>query len=206
LSSNDWQNESARANRTHSAAALYFPAEEEPGLRIQNQFDVPIAPSDAWSFLMDIPSTVPCFPGAELVEAVDGNNYKGRVTVKLGPLTMVFNGKLRLQDVDEAARSGALHASWSEAKSRGNATTITRFAMREHESGTRVHLETDVQLAGQVAQYGRGSGMLADISAQLVSKFADNLRARLNDTAFQHGEISGLSLASRALLNRLKRE
>ena len=174
-------------------------------MRIKNQFDVPIAPPDAWAFLMNIPATVPCFPGAELVEQIDDNNYKGRVTVKLGPLTMIFNGKLRLENADGATQAGAVNASWTEAKGRGNATTVTRFTMGEHEGGTRVELDTDVQLAGQVAQYGRGTGMIAGISAQLVSKFADNLRARLNDAAIEHSEISGLTLASRALLNKFKR-
>jgi uncharacterized protein len=174
-------------------------------VRIQNRFDVPVAPPDAWAFLMNIPASVPCFPGAELVEQIDENDYKGKVTVKLGPLTMIFNGKLRLENADEASHSGAVNASWTEAKGRGNASTVTRFTMTEHEGGTRVELDTDVQLAGQVAQYGRGTGMIADISAQLISKFADNLRARLNDSAMEHSEISGLSLASRALLNKLKR-
>ena len=174
-------------------------------MRIQNQFDVPVAPPDAWAFLMNIPATVPCFPGAELVDQVDENNYKGRVTVRLGPLTMIFNGKLRLENADTAAQAGTVSATWTEAKGRGNATTVTRFTMSEHESGTRVELDTDVQLAGQVAQYGRGTGMIADISAQLISKFAENLRARLNDVAMEHTEISGLSLASRALLNRFKK-
>jgi carbon monoxide dehydrogenase subunit G len=183
---------------------LYFPAEEEFAVQIRNRFDVPIAPPDAWSFLMDIPSTVPCFPGAELIEQIDDENYKGRVTVKLGPLAMVFNGKLRVE-CDEAGRSGTVRANWTEAKGRGNATTRTQFALSEHESGTQVELDTDVQLAGQVAQYGRGVGMIADVSAQLISKFADNLRARINEAAMEHTEISGLTLASRALLSRFKR-
>jgi carbon monoxide dehydrogenase subunit G len=174
-------------------------------VQIQNRFEVPIPPGEAWSFLMDIPATVPCFPGAELIEQVDHENYKGRVTVKLGPLTMVFNGKLRIEDRNDEAHSGTIRASWTEAKSRGNASTVTRFAMSECEGGTRVELDTDVQLAGQVAQYGRGTGRITNISAQLISKFADNLRARISESAMEHSEISGLTLASRALLNRFKR-
>jgi uncharacterized protein len=174
-------------------------------LRIQNQFEVPMPSSEAWSFLMDIPATVPCFPGAELIEQLDHENYKGRVTVKLGPLTMIFNGKLRIEDRSDEAHSGTVTASWTEAKGRGNANSVTRFTMNESEGGTRIELDTEVQLAGQVAQYGRGAGMIADISAQLVSRFADNLRARINESAIEHSEISGLTLASRALLNRMKR-
>jgi uncharacterized protein len=174
-------------------------------VQIQNSFEVPMAPPEAWSYLMThIPEIVPCFPGAELVETVDEANYKARVTVKLGPVAMVFNGRLRVEDRDDSALTGTVKASWSEAKGRGNATTSTRFAMRPADGGTAVDLHSDVQLAGQVAQYGRGAGVIADISAQLIARFADNLRARINNSALEHTEISGLSLASRALLNRLK--
>ena len=176
-------------------------------MQIQNRFEVPVPPADAWPFLMDVASTVPCFPGAELLEQIDADNYRGRMTVKLGPLTMVFNGKLRIEARDEAAHSGTVKGTWTEAKGRGNATTVTRFAMSEHGEGTLVTIESDVQLAGQVAQYGRGAGMIADISAQLVDKFAANLRATINEVALdpRDTEISGLTLASRALLKRLKR-
>lgn len=174
-------------------------------MHIHNSFEVPMPPAAAWACLMDVPATVPCFPGAELVETIDEDSYKGRVTVKLGPVAMVFNGRLTIEGRDEAAHSATIKAAWTEAKGRGNANTVTRFAMKPQGEGTAVELDTEVQLAGQVAQYGRGAGMIADISAQLVSKFAHNLRARANDAAPEHTGISGLGLASRALLNRLKR-
>jgi uncharacterized protein len=178
--------------------------EDIQSVQIHNRFQVPMQPADAWAFLLDISSTVPCFPGAELIEQIDAENYRGRVTVKLGPLTMIFNGKLRIEDRDDSARSALVKASWTEAKGRGNANTVTRFAMNAHENGTVVELDTDVQLAGQVAQYGRGAGMIESISTQLIAKFAENLRARANESALAHTEISGLSLASRALLNRFR--
>ena len=187
-------------------------------MQIRNQFEVPIPPAAAWSLLMNVPSTVTCFPGAELVETIDEDNYKGRVTVKLGPMTMVFLGNLRIENRNEAARSAAVKANWTETKGRGNAITVTRFALREHGSGTAVEVETDVQLAGQVAQYGRGAGMISEVSAQLVSKFAENLRASIQATPPtpgavradaevrpRHTEISGLRLLWNILLDRFKR-
>ena len=173
-------------------------------MKIQNRFEVPMLPGEAWAYLMDIAATVPCFPGATLIEQLDADNYKGRVTVRLGPVSMVFDGKLRIEDRNDEAHSGSVEASWTESRGRGNAKSVTRFAMHEHEGGTRVELDTEVQLAGQVAQYGRGAGMIADISAQLVSRFADNLRARINEGTIEHGEIPGLTLATRALVNRIK--
>ena len=146
-------------------------------MHIQNRFEVPMPPARAWPFLMNLPSTVPRFPGAELVEQVDADNYKGRVTLKLGPVAMVFNGRISIDDRDEHAHSATVKATWTESRGRGSAVTVTRFAMRPDGAGTAVHIETDVQLAGQVAQYGRGVGVIAEISAQLISKFAENVRA-----------------------------
>lgn len=177
-------------------------------MQIHNRFEVPMPPDEAWPFLMDIASTVPCFPGAELVEKTDEDVYRGRVTVKLGPLAMVFNGRLRIEDRDEAARSATVKASWTESRGRGNAITVTRFAMRRSDAGagTAVDIDTDVQLAGQVAQYGRGVGVISDISAQLVSKFAENLRASIGaDAAGGRSDIDGVRLLGRALLSRVRK-
>ena len=173
-------------------------------MQIHNKFVVPIPPAEAWSFLMDIPSTIACFPGAELIDQSDDGRYRGRVTVRLGPLAMVFNGTVRVEDRDDAAHSGTVKAAWAEAKGRGNANTVTRFRIGPSGAGAEAVLDTDIQLAGQVAQYGRASGMIADISAQLIAQFADNLRARLKGVAPEHKELSALELASRVLLNKLK--
>lgn len=167
---------------------------------------------------MNVPAIVPCFPGAELLETVDANSYKGRVTVKLGPLTMVFSGNLRIENRDEAQRSATVKATWTEDRGRGNAITVTHFVMREHDSGTVVDVNSDVQLAGQVAQYGRGAGMISELSEQLISRFAENLRAHMRALSPMPGEprageqapvhqtrISVLKLLWKALVNRLKR-
>ncbi len=102
---------------------------------------------------------------------------------------MVFLGTLHIEDRDETARSATVKANWTETKGRGNAVTVTRFVMQPHGEGTLIGLDSDVQLAGQVAQYGRGAGMISDISAQLISKFAANLQASIKAAAPEVSEI-----------------
>jgi carbon monoxide dehydrogenase subunit G len=186
-------------------------------VQILNRFEVPMPPAQAYSYLMNLPSTVPCFPGAELTDQLDQDNYRGRVMVKLGPVLMIFNGKLQVENRNESAQSGKVTGTWAESKGRGNAVTVTWFEMKPQGDGTAVEVRTDVQLAGQVAQYGRGAGIIADISAQLVKEFAENLRAAIQarglappdepppvpDHSYQP-EISGFKLLGRALLNRIK--
>ncbi len=186
-------------------------------MEIRNQFEVPLPPAEAWALLMNVPVTAACFPGAELTETIDESRYKGRVTVKLGPVAMVFAGHLRVEDRDDARRSATVKATWTETKGRGNAVTATRFAMTPQGGGTLVALASDIQLAGQVAQYGRGVGMISALSVELISKFSDNVRARIQATPgvahdaarkdaapAQHG-ISVFGLIWQALVRRFKR-
>jgi carbon monoxide dehydrogenase subunit G len=184
-------------------------------MQIENHFDILLPPASAWPVLMAVQQTAACFPGAGMIECVTADHYKGRVTVKLGPLTMVFAGNMHIENRDDNARSAIIKAAWSETKGRGNANTITRFALLEQGDGTRVTLQSDLQLAGQVAQYGRGAGMISAISAQLISTFADNLRKRIQlagagetapVAASASAEISGLTLIGKALGSRLKGE
>lgn len=181
-------------------------------MQIDNHFVIPLPPEATWAVLMNVAETAACFPGSSDIEAAGPDQYRGKVTVKLGPATMIFAGSLTLEDRDDAAMSACVKANWKETKGRGNALTGTRFALTGEGDGTRISMQTDLQLAGQVAQYGRGTGMIADLSAVMISRFADNLRARLE--AVQRGEeapagqgapVSGFALALQALGHRLKR-
>ena len=182
-------------------------------MQIQNQFDLPLAPAAAWPILMNVPQTAACFPGASLIEQISDAHYKGRVTVKLGPLTMVFAGNLHIAQRDDAAHSATIKAAWAETKGRGNANALTRFSLIEQagqSGGTHVSMTSELQLAGQVAQYGRGVGMISALSAQLIEAFAQNLRASLAASTGgtpppgAAAEISGLTLMAKALGSRLK--
>ena len=183
-------------------------------MQIESHFEIPVPLAAAWPILMNVPETAACFPGASMIEQISADQYKGRVTVKLGPLTMIFSGNLCIENRDDAAHSATIKGNWTETKGRGNANTVTSFALQRQGEGTRVTLHSDLQLAGQVAQYGRGVGMVSAISAQLTATFAENLRARIQ--AAETGgtappepqtasEISGLTLIAKALGNRLKR-
>lgn len=176
-------------------------------MNIDNHFDVPLTPAEAWPVLMDVPRTAACFPGASRIEPIDEGHFKGQVSVKLGPLMFLFAGNISVEDRDDNGLSATVRGQWNETKGRGNALTVTRFALAPQDDGTRVTLRSDLQLAGQVAQYGRGVGMISAISAQLIAAFATNLRARIvapADAAPAEAAIGGLTLVARALGSRLK--
>jgi uncharacterized protein len=158
-------------------------AQEIVAMEIKNSFDVPRAPDEAWAVLMDVPRIAPCMPGAELLETLDDRSYKGKVSVKLGPVALGFTGTAIFEEIDEAAKTARLKAQGSDTKGRGRAEAEVRFHLESIPEGSRVHVVTDVVLTGAVAQYGRGAGLIQNVATQLVGQFAECLRAMLAQEA-----------------------
>jgi uncharacterized protein len=148
-------------------------------MEFDNSFEVPLVPAKAWALLMDIPRITPCMPGAELTEIVDPKNYKGKISVRLGPVALAFAGRVELDSVDDKNFSARVKAQGSDAKGRGAANASAIFRIEPANNGSRVLIHTDLMLSGAVAQYGRGAGMIQATAAQIIGQFAGNLRSQL---------------------------
>ena len=146
-------------------------------MRLENAFEVPAPPEEAWALLNDVPRVVPCMPGAELTEVVDDNTWKATMHVKLGPIALQFGTDITREEVDEAAKRVVLDAKARELKGRGGARARIESSLSEVEGGTNVTIVTDLSLQGAVAQYGRR--IVADVSAQLTKQFAECLASKL---------------------------
>ena len=148
-------------------------------MEFDNSFDVPLSPEQAWSVLMDVPRIAPCMPGAELTEVVDPQHFKGKISVRLGPVALAFAGRVEIDSIDDAGRSARIKAQGSDAKGRGAANATATFHIEPSAEGSRVMIHTDLMLSGAVAQYGRGVGMIQATAAQIIGQFAGNLRKQL---------------------------
>jgi carbon monoxide dehydrogenase subunit G len=151
-------------------------------MEFDNSFEVPLSPAQAWSVLMDVPRIAPCMPGAELTEIVDPQNYKGKISVRLGPVALAFAGRVELSDVDDVNHSARVKAQGSDAKGRGSANATATFRVEPAAGGSKVLIHTDLSLSGAVAQYGRGVGMIQTTAAQIIGQFATNLRSQIAQT------------------------
>ena len=149
-------------------------------MRIENSFQVPVAPSVAWSLLTDLPRVADCLPGAKLTEAVDERTYRGEVGIKLGPVGMNFQGEMRFTELDEARGHALARASARDSRNRGNADADIEFSLSPDEQGTHVAIVTELMLTGQAAQYGRASGVVKKLSEFMIGRFAKCLRQRLD--------------------------
>lgn len=180
-------------------------------MRLENSFEVPAPPEVAWRVLTDIERVAPCVPGAELTEIVDDRTYAGKMRVKLGPVSLAFDGKAAFTEWDDDARRARLTASGREARNRGSANAEVAFALEANGDGSRVHIVTDLQLAGPIAQYGRSQGVIASVSEEMIDRFATCLRENILSSegsaaapARAAQPASGLSIGLGALLRMLR--
>jgi uncharacterized protein len=151
-------------------------------MQLKNSFDVARLPAQAWSILLDIPNSVTCMPGVELTSVEPDGSYKGKLSVKLGPVALKFNGVATLEDVDDAAHSAVIRAKGTDLQGRGGAGATARMRVVANGNDSTVLIETDLQLSGLVAQYGRASGVISAMAGEMVSAFATNLRTRVLDS------------------------
>jgi uncharacterized protein len=152
-------------------------------MEFDNSFDVPLAPGQAWSVLMDVPRIAPCMPGAELTEVVDPQNFGGKISVRLGPVALTFAGRVQIDSIDDVNHSARVKAQGNDAKGRGGANATATFHIEPAGTGSKVLIHTGLMLSGAVAQYGRGVGMIQATAAQIINQFAGNLRAQLAQQA-----------------------
>ena len=154
-------------------------------MQFENSFEVPLPPRDAWRTLLDIRKVAPCVPGASLTEVVDDKTYKGKVGVRLGPVSLSFKGTVTFEEINEDSMSARASARGADEKGRGGADAKVQFALEPIDGGTRVKVSTTLNLSGSVAQYGRASGIINGVANQITNEFANNLKAQI--TADQAG-------------------
>ena len=143
-------------------------------MKIEDEFRVDVPVDEAWKVLLDVERIAPCLPGAQLQE-VEGDEYRGIVKVKVGPITAQYKGVAKIVEADEANRKVVLKAEGRDTRGQGNASATVTATLVADGDGTAVNIDTDLNITGKVAQFGRG--VMADVSSKLLGQFADNLEA-----------------------------
>jgi carbon monoxide dehydrogenase subunit G len=142
-----------------------------------------------FAYLLDVNKIVGCVPGAELAEVVDPTTFKGKVKIKVGPITVAYNGTARIADRDDANHSATLEAEGRETTGPGSARAKAFMSVAADGAGSIVKIVTDYSVAGRVAQFGRG--VMEDVSRRIVNDMAACIKA--NVEAGEPGGASGTS-------------
>lgn len=176
---------------------------------ITNDFEVAQPLDKVWRFFDDVPQVAACLPGAELTDDLGGDKYKGRVSVRMGPVSLRFAGTADIAERDDAAKRLVVHATGAELKGKGQASLVVTATLVRAGRGTKVGVVQDLQVSGAAAQYGRG--MIADVTAVLMRDFASNLqngidRADRGQSLAAHAApAKGFAIGLQATLMALKR-
>ncbi|MCZ2858980.1 SRPBCC domain-containing protein [Blastococcus sp. VKM Ac-2987] len=163
-------------------------------MQLENSFTVPVPVDEAWRVLLDIERIAPCMPGAAL-DSVDGDDFTGRVKVKLGPINLTYQGKASFVEKDEAAHRAVIDARGKDQRGNGTAAAMVTANLRAEGSVTRVDVLTDLNITGRPAQFGRG--VMTDVGNKLLGQFADKLAAQLGEGDAQ-GDADRASAAAGA--------
>ncbi|MDQ1507043.1 MAG: uncharacterized protein QOD57_4770 [Actinomycetota bacterium] len=149
-------------------------------MELSNEFVVPMGVDEAWVLLTDVERIAPCMPGAQLTE-IEGDEYRGVVKVKVGPITAQYKGKATFVEKDADAHKAVLRAEGRDTRGQGNANATITATLVSVGEGTRVTVVTDLAITGRAAQFGRG--VMADVSTKLLGQFVSCLEKNVLGSA-----------------------
>ncbi len=160
-------------------------------MKLENDFHVKVPVERAWEVLTDIPEIAPCMPGAQLTGS-EGDTHQGRVKIKVGPITAEYKGSAEFVERDEANHRVVIDAKGRDTRGSGNASALITAVMTPEGDGTRVAIETDLKIAGKVAQFGKG--VIGDVSKKLIDQFVSCVETKFDDNSGQTAaDVAGAS-------------
>ncbi len=145
-------------------------------MELTNEFRVERPVDETWKVLTDVERIAPALPGAQLQE-IEGDEYRGIVKVKVGPITAQYKGKATFVEKDDVNHKAVLKAEGRDTKGQGNASALITATLVPDAQGTKVTVHTDLTVTGKVAQFGRG--IMADVSSKLLGQFVENLETTI---------------------------
>ncbi|HEY1334358.1 MAG TPA: SRPBCC family protein [Myxococcaceae bacterium] len=151
-------------------------------LEIVKTFEVNAAPEAVWSFLTDLPRVARCLPGAAIGDKLDEKTSSGTMTIKVGPVSSTYRGKVVFERLDAAARTAEIVATGQDVRGKGGADLKLTSSLKALPGGkTEVTAVSLVNVTGMLAQMGRG--MIQDVSDEMFQIFSERMRAELEASA-----------------------
>src|SRR6202048_2117184 len=165
-------------------------------MQLENSFSVGAPPDRVFAYLLDVNKVAGCVPGAELSEVVDPTTFKGKVKIKVGPITVAYSGTAKIVDRNDAMHSAAIEAEGRETTGPGSARAKALMTVVADGAGSTVKITTDYNVAGRVAQFGRG--VMEDVSRRIVNDMAACIKANVEAGESQSGGSDGPGTATAA--------
>jgi len=176
-------------------------------------FQVSADIDSVWAVLNDPEQVVVCVPGAQLTEALDEDHFKGKVTLKIGPVTAKFNGEVEFTQRDSAKYELALEGKGADISGKGGASMKMSLSLTALEKHTEVTSIMSVSITGRIAQFG--ARMIEAVNNKLFEQFTQNfsnLLAKENGAAGvgtnspEAEPVKAASLVGSVIVSELKKK
>ncbi|MCD6726736.1 MAG: SRPBCC family protein [Solirubrobacteraceae bacterium] len=159
-------------------------------MKLTSTASVAAPPAQLFDFVSDIERVAACLPGAR-VDGREGDDYLGSMKVKVGPITGDYQGRLRFVELDREQRRTLMRATAEDKDGQGTAEAAILTRITEGGAGSLLEVETDLQIRGRVAQFGRGG------LERLAERMFDELARNVEREMAQPGALPPVGSASR---------
>src|SRR5215467_4506189 len=147
------------------------------GVKIEKSFQAEFPIDIVWNFLSDPRKVVTCVPGAKITEQIDDKNYKGAISVKVGPSVTDFKGDVKIVRLDPDAHEIEILGKGQDVRGRGSASMKMTGRVHEVENGSEVVTQAELNVAGSLAQMG--GRVMQEVSNIMFEQFTKNFREKL---------------------------
>lgn len=163
-------------------------------MKLSNTFSLALPVEQAWTIFLDLERIAPCLPGAAITD-VQGEEFHGGVKIKVGPISTQYHGVTRFVATDTSSHQAVISAKGKDVGGQGNVDATITATLTTLGEGTQVQVDTELELSGRAAQFGRG--VVADVASRILGQFARNLEAEISSgalTGADPGSVAGPGL------------
>lgn len=159
-------------------------------MKFEKRFELVHPPDVVWTKMNDVRFVARCLPGASIVEDLGGDRYKGRMSVKVGPMAAVFTGDVAIAS-RPAEWTAVVSGKGSDARSssRASGSMTYKLSRGSEPDVTVVEVVSEINLAGPLAQFGK-SAIIQDIANRITDEFLSNFKQGLTTSSAQAGGAS----------------
>jgi carbon monoxide dehydrogenase subunit G len=162
-------------------------------MKLHQEFTIAHPLDEVWRFFHDVPRVAGCLPGAEYVGSNEDGRHLGKVSAKVGPFQASFEGEAAVH-YDEEKKSVALEGKGVDRKGASRGKMSMNCLLLPSGDLTGVVVDSDIQLSGTIAQFGR-TGLVSEVANALVANFVHNAEAELRSA---HSSTTGADAAVEA--------
>jgi carbon monoxide dehydrogenase subunit G len=133
-----------------------------------------------WKCMIDPSFMVKSVPGAELTEQLDERNFKGKISIKIGPVTAKFNGEAEFTKLEESDYELTMEGKGIDTSGKGGANMTMNIKLSTlEEGGTEMQSSMSLSITGRLAQFG--ARMIVAVNNKMFDQWAKSFTELLNE-------------------------